>query len=52
MDYKEIIPIRALRKFDVMCLHNEYLHRNKEMQQQILSWAADTLAEAREHWRE
>ena len=52
MDFKEVIPITALRKFDVMCLHNEYLHLNKEMQQQILSWAADTLAEAREHWRE
>ncbi|MBR3677126.1 MAG: hypothetical protein IKN71_08350 [Alphaproteobacteria bacterium] len=50
MDYKEIIPIRAVRKFDVMCLHNEYLRQNKEFQQQILSWAADTLAEAREHW--
>ena len=52
MDYKEIIPIRALRKFDEMCLHNGYLHQNKDFQQQILSWAADTLAEAREHWRE
>ena len=50
MDFKEIIPLRALRKFDVMCLHNEYLHLNKEMQQQILSWAADMVAEAREHW--
>ncbi|MBO6290329.1 MAG: hypothetical protein J6N45_08410 [Alphaproteobacteria bacterium] len=52
MDYKEIIPIRALRKFDVMCLHNEYLHLNKEMQQQILSWAADMLKEARAEWSE
>ena len=50
MDYKEIIPIRAVRKFDVMCLHNEYLHQNKELQQQILSWAADMLEEAREDW--
>lgn len=50
MDFKEVIPITALRKFDAMCLHNEYLHQNKEMQQQILSWAADMLAEAREHW--
>ena len=52
MDYKEIIPITALRKFDVMCLHNEYLHLNKEMQQQILSWAADMLKEARAEWGE
>ena len=50
MDYKEIIPIRALRKFDEMCLHNTYLYQNKEFQQQILSWVADVIAEAREHW--
>lgn len=52
MDYKEIIPFKTLRKFDVMCLHNEYLHLNKEMQQQILSWAADMLKEARVEWSE
>ena len=52
MDYKEIIPIRAVRKFDVMCLHNEYLHENKKLRQQILSWAAELLEEAREDWRE
>ncbi len=52
MDYKEIIPFKALRKFDAMCLHNEYLHLNKEMQQQILSWAADMLKEARAEWSE
>ena len=52
MDYKEIIPFKALRKFDVMCLHNEYLHLIKEMQQQILSWAADMLKEARAEWSE
>ena len=43
MDYKEVIPITALRKFNAMCLHNEYLHQNKELRQQILSWAADML---------
>ena len=52
MDFKEIIPLRALRKFDVMCLHNEYLHENKELRQQILSWAADILKEARAEWSE
>ena len=52
MDFKEIIPLRALRKFDVMCLHNEYLHENKELRQQILSWAADMLKEARAEWSE
>ena len=50
MDYKENIPIKALRKFDEMCLHNGYLYRNKEFQQQILSWAIDMLAEARKEW--
>lgn len=52
MDYKEIIPFKALRKFDVMCLYNEYLHENKELRQQILSWAADMLKEARAEWSE
>lgn len=41
MDYKEIIPKNALRKFDAMCLHNEYLHQNKELQRQILDCIAD-----------
>ena len=50
MDYKEIIPFKTLRKFDAMCLHNAYLHENKELRQQILSWAADMLTEAREEW--
>jgi hypothetical protein len=52
MDFHEIIPFKALRKFDAMCMHNGYLHQNKDFQQQILSWAADVLAEAREYWRE
>ena len=50
MDFKEVIPITDLRKFDAMCLHNPKLRQNRELQQQLLSWAADTLAEAREHW--
>lgn len=50
MDFREIIPITVLRKFDAICLHNEYLHKNNEFQQQILSWATDMLAEAREQW--
>lgn len=52
MDYKEIIPITALRKFDAMCLHNEYLYQNKKFQEQILSWATNMLAEARKEWSE
>ena len=52
MDFKEVIPITVLRKFDVMCLHNEYLHENKELRQQILSWAADMLKEVRAEWSE
>lgn len=50
MDFKEIISLTALRKFDVICLHNEYLHENKKLRQQILSWAANMLTEAREEW--
>ena len=50
MDFKEVIPNKALRKFDEICLHNEYLHENKELRQQILSWAADMLKEARAEW--
>ena len=50
MNYKEIIPNRALRKFDAICLHNEYLRQNKEFQEQILSWAVELLKEAREDW--
>ena len=50
MDFKEVIPIMDLRKFDAMCLKNEKLHQNKELQQQILSWAAELLKEAREDW--
>ncbi len=52
MDYKEILPPKALRKFDAMCLKNEKLHQNKELQLQILSWATDTLEEARAEWSE
>ena len=50
MNYKEIIHFRALRKFDEMCLHNKCLHQNKELQQQLLSWAAELLEEARKDW--
>lgn len=48
MNNKQIIPVLALRKFDYMCLHNVYLRRNKELQQQILSWASDMLTEDRD----
>lgn len=52
MDYKEIIPFKALRKFDAICLHNEHLHENKALQQQILDCMADMMNEAREEWTE
>ena len=53
MDFKEIIPIIDLRKFDAMCLHNLKLQQDKALQQQILiNWAADMLLEAREEWGE
>ena len=50
MDYKEFLPPRALRKFDAMCLHNNKLQQDRDLQQQILNWAADMLTEAREDW--
>lgn len=50
MDFKEVIPIIDLRKFDAMCLHNNKLQQDKALQQRILSWAADMLTEAREEW--
>ena len=52
MDFKEIIPIIDLRKFDAMCLHNPKLRQDREFQYQILNWAADMLTEAREDWGE
>ena len=51
MDFKEVIPITALRKFDVMCLHSPKSHQDRELQQQILNWAVDMLTESREEWR-
>ena len=50
MDYKEIIPFKALRKFDAICLHNEHLHENKALQQQILDCMVDMLIKSREEW--
>ncbi|MBR1601383.1 MAG: hypothetical protein IJ677_07375 [Alphaproteobacteria bacterium] len=50
MDFKEVIPIVDLRKFDAMCLHNNKLQQDKALQQQILNWAADMMTEAREYW--
>lgn len=52
MDFKEVIPITALHKFDVMCLHSPKLRQDRELQQQILNWAADMLLEVREEWGE
>ena len=42
--------IFGVAKFDEMCLHNKCLHQNKELQQQLLSWAAELLEEARKDW--
>lgn len=50
MNFREIISITHLRKFDSMCLHNTKLHQDKELQHLILSWAAEMLTEAREDW--
>ena len=50
MDYKEIIPLRTLREFDAICLHNEYLYQNKELQQKLLDCMVDMLIKSREEW--
>lgn len=50
MDYKEIIPLRTLREFNAICLHNEYLYQNKELQQQLLDCMVDMLIKSREEW--
>jgi hypothetical protein len=50
MDYEEIIPLRTLREFDAICLHNEYLYQNKELQQQLLDCMVDMLIKSREEW--
>ena len=50
MNFREIISINYLRKFDSICLHNTKLHQDKELQHIILSWAAEMLTEAREDW--
>lgn len=52
MQYKEVIPSKALRKFDEICLHNEVLGQNVDLRQQILSWAEKMIEECREEWNE
>ena len=52
MEYKDVIPNRALRKFGAICMHDTYLQQNQEVQQKILSWAVDMLNEARDNWGE
>lgn len=39
MEYKDVIPNRALRKFGAICMHDTYLQQNQEVQQKILSIA-------------
>ena len=47
---KEIISLKALRKLDAIILHNDALLKNKELQQELISWAENMLAEARKEW--
>lgn len=49
---REIVPQKSLRKFDEICLHNEVLRQNVDLQQQILSWAEKMIEECREEWNE
>ena len=43
---KEIISSKALRKLDAIILHNDALLKNKELQQELISWVENMLAEA------
>ena len=50
MNDKEILSPKALRKLDNIIIHHENLLKNKELQQELISWAENMLAEARKEW--
>lgn len=50
MNDKEILSPKALRKLDNIIIHHENLLKNKELQQELVAWAQDMLAEARKDW--
>ena len=52
MTDRKMIPNKALRKLDMLILHNEYLRRNKELQKSIIYWAEQMLAEAEAEWND
>ena len=50
MTDKEILPLKAARKLNMLILHNEALANDKSLQEKIITWAEDMLKEARADW--
>ena len=47
---KETMPLKSARKLNMLFMHNEFLAKNKILQQKIIDWAEDMLEEARTEW--
>lgn len=52
MTDREMIPDKALRKLNMLILHNEHLRTDNNLQQNIINWAEQMLSEARMEWEE
>lgn len=51
MDFNDI-PSKALRRLNMIFMHDEYLHKREDVQQKILDWATVMLVEARKEWED
>ncbi len=47
MKEEEIIPIRAMRKLDML-----FLRQDKKLQKEVIAWAKELMAECRQEWQE
>lgn len=52
MEEQEIIPVKFLRKFDDICLHDDSLRQNKLLQKKLIEWAQNLITESRNEWSE
>ena len=50
MEDEVVILNKSLHKLNTLFLHNEFLRNDKKLQQQIIDWAKELLAENREEW--
>ncbi len=50
MEDEVVILNKSLHKLNMLFLHNEFLRNDKKLQQQIIDWAKELLAENREEW--